>query len=187
MEDELYHHGIKGQKWGVRRYQNADGSLTDAGLKRYNSELISLPEKRRASYTADPNKWVTDDLKRKRDIINQSNQIVRNLSEANNKLNKPKPKATKRVDLSSMSDEELRAVVNRKNLERQYLAATAEKQTVSKGKETVSKILDTAGTALTVSSSVVGLALSNKGSSFLVWPYQILQPQNIMVNLEALS
>lgn len=33
--DELYHHGIKGQKWGIRRYQNEDGSLTDAGKKRY--------------------------------------------------------------------------------------------------------------------------------------------------------
>lgn len=32
---ELYHHGILGQKWGVRRYQNEDGSLTPAGEKRY--------------------------------------------------------------------------------------------------------------------------------------------------------
>ena len=32
---ELYHHGIKGQKWGVRRYQNEDGSLTEEGKKRY--------------------------------------------------------------------------------------------------------------------------------------------------------
>lgn len=32
----IYHHGIKGQKWGVRRYQYADGSLTPAGQKRYN-------------------------------------------------------------------------------------------------------------------------------------------------------
>ena len=39
-QNELTHHGIKGQKWGVRRFQNKDGSLTPAGKKRYDDNDI---------------------------------------------------------------------------------------------------------------------------------------------------
>ena len=49
MEDELYHHGVKGMKWGVRRYQNKDGSLTAAGKKRadkYKSKYERLTGKK---------------------------------------------------------------------------------------------------------------------------------------------
>ena len=37
----LKHHGIKGQKWGVRRFQNEDGSYTSAGKKRYGKSSAS--------------------------------------------------------------------------------------------------------------------------------------------------
>lgn len=53
--DELYHHGIKGQKWGVRRYQNEDGSLTEAGKKRY---LEAFSEANHEYH----NKWESEDL-----------------------------------------------------------------------------------------------------------------------------
>ena len=39
--NELYHHGVKGQKWGIRRYQYTDGSLTPAGKKRYSNSSTS--------------------------------------------------------------------------------------------------------------------------------------------------
>lgn len=36
--NQIYHHGIKGQKWGVRRFQNEDGTYTAAGKRRYSSD-----------------------------------------------------------------------------------------------------------------------------------------------------
>ena len=39
MYNELYHHGVKGQRWGVRRYQNKDGTVTDRGKKRLAKDL----------------------------------------------------------------------------------------------------------------------------------------------------
>ena len=41
----LIHHGIKGQKWGVRRYQNSDGTLTDVGKKRISKKYKSYMKK----------------------------------------------------------------------------------------------------------------------------------------------
>ena len=77
-DEELYHWGIKGMKWGVRRFQNPDGSLTPAGKKRYSAEGGEGEEK--------PNYA---------------------------------PKAPKK-SASDYTDDELRAQINRMQMEKQY-------------------------------------------------------------------
>ena len=66
--DELYHHGIKGQRWGVRRFQNPDGSLTGAGRKRLGyserreikrqEKIKKKTEKYKKQYTDDYNEYI---------------------------------------------------------------------------------------------------------------------------------
>ena len=50
MVEYIYHHGIKGQKWGVRRYQNEDGSLTSAGKARYNDDGTKKDARKMTDY-----------------------------------------------------------------------------------------------------------------------------------------
>lgn len=50
--DYLEHHGILGQKWGVRRFQNYDGSYTQRGLKRYNKALSDYESNKERKKTA---------------------------------------------------------------------------------------------------------------------------------------
>ena len=50
---ELYHHGIKGQRWGVRRFQNNDGSYTAAGKKRYQATNGDVTKKLKDYFSED--------------------------------------------------------------------------------------------------------------------------------------
>jgi hypothetical protein len=155
----LYHSGIKGMKWGVRRYQNKDGSLTPAGEKRYNRDTSNLSQKKKQNYKADPNKWVKEDLERTRRLTDETSAMTNKLKNLNDTQmrNQKKPK----MDLSSMSDQEMRSQINRALLERQYNDMFAPQKS-NRGREHVGQILETAGSVLAIGSSALGIALAIK-------------------------
>lgn len=160
--NELKHHGIPGMKWGVRRYQNKDGSLTRAGQRRYERDQRENVGKKKSDKVkeSDPKRWVKEDLERSKRLTDASNTMVNELKNINN--NSFKRSSNKhRMDLSSMTDKEMRERINRAYLEKQYDDMFNPKK-VSTGRKVVRDVLDVAGTGLTLTASALGIALAIK-------------------------
>lgn len=150
---ELYHHGIKGQKWGMRRWQNEDGTLTEAGRERYGVSGDS------GKMSKEGKKQYEKDVKETRDSIMDVFSEARTISNETANLAAPKKgsKLVNKKDYSKMSDEELRKKVNRLQMERQYGDLTGDNKYVMTGKEKVRETLQTVGSLITIVGSVVGI------------------------------
>ena len=72
--NELYHHGVKGQKWGVRRYQNPDGSLTAKGKRRI-SKMTNALNKKYSKYKS--NERENSELNSKYNMHNKNEQRIK--------------------------------------------------------------------------------------------------------------
>lgn len=113
---ELFHSGIKGMKWGVRRFQDKDGSLTPAGRKRYGS------------------------FKTRRAVAKAKATREKNKKEAAER--KAKIESGK-MSPKKMTNEELNDRIARLELEKKYVdALKGSKTSYSRGSKFVEKFLD---------------------------------------------
>lgn len=162
---ELYHHGVKKMKWGVRRYQNEDGTLTEEGKKRYARARKENARKKKENRVSedvlnDPNEWVREDISNTRDVVKGAQEVV-NIGKDIERMSRPKPRAYK-ADTSSMNDTELRNRINRLMMEKQYSDLTRQPEKVSKGRAITQDILEYSGAILGIAASGLGIALAVK-------------------------
>lgn len=141
-EEELYHHGIRGQKWGLRRYQNKDGSLTPAGRKRYMTDANF-----RAKYASNLPKT------KKEETPAERHERLKKTTDAN-ELYKHK---------SELSNEELRDRIQRIQLEQQLSTYVKREPTkLEKAQKKIDDINKTVNKLNDFANSKMGKMLINK-------------------------
>lgn len=144
MENEIYHHGTKGMRWGIRRFQRKDGSLTPAGRKRYGQNSTDKTKAKIDSInkkTAEQLKKIKAEGKAASRIAKAEEESAAKIAKAEAKY-KPKTKADapKTKSISEMTDDELRSRINRIQLEKQLASLTPSE--VSGGKRFMTSILN---------------------------------------------
>ena len=136
----LRHHGIKGQKWGVRRYQNDDGSLTTLGKLRYGTSK---------DY---------EDLSKQ---VSKADSLIKTAKKYRAEKDHKDYEDKIKTDLSKMSDKELQQVVNRMNMEERYTQVMRSREK-DRGESAAMKWLNAAGTVTTVAGSALAIAIQMK-------------------------
>lgn len=169
MGDSLTHYGIKGMHWGVRRFQNKDGTLTAAGKRRARGAVGGQAEsmddaelKAKVSrmnlekqYNKLSSEQAPTQLETAKKVVDQTTDLVR-------QTRKMMPDAKAKMKLDDMSDKELRDAINRELLERQYSDLFSRPENVRQGQARVNQILETAGSILAIGGTALNIALAIK-------------------------
>ena len=154
---ELQHHGIKGMKWGRRRFQNADGSLTPAGVKRYRDEAENIERQLngRKSTTADD---YQNAIKRTKSV-GEGIDSARKFNDDVKRIKDPAMEKRIRKSTEQLSDKELQQRVQRLNMEDNYTRMMMHREHLKQGEDYVSKMLDVSAVALRGATTALTIAL----------------------------
>ena len=150
---------------GKRKYVNPDGSLTDAGQKRYALEIKRNNQKKKENRVndeadlLDPSRWSQEDTEREKGVVDSAKKLSDTLQSVNRDLPK---KNQPNMDLSSMTDAELRQRLARLQTEAAYKNLVASSSQTKTGRDYVDDVLKYAGGALAITSSALGIALAIK-------------------------
>lgn len=136
--DYLEHHGTKGMHWGIRRFQNKDGSLTAAGKKRRANEQADAKVKRIETRTANKIKKMKEEAKINRKVNKAQEKADAKLAKAQEKYGPKKKGSTDDPDqkpkaLKDMTNAEIQERIDRIRLEQTLASLTPQQK--SKGKE----------------------------------------------------
>lgn len=164
IADELTHHGTKGQRWTLRRYQNPDGSWTELGKARrrdaYDSKSKSSEQETKTKTVSTIQLKANGASKKPKALDEVKNMSEKSRGILNRMADKERKDFMDRIDVHELTNQDLEQAIRRMDLEKRYKSLATED--VGAGKKYVADTLSTIGDIVGIAGSATMIYLAVK-------------------------